>query len=185
MNIGHFSKLGYDQNAFEDRVDESTSALNYQLSTDAIYNCDGCLSTLGPRSRFGVSTYRETGPAESQYLTDIDSILSNRNVKASDAKTGKVNLYNLSSLKSHNKRLCNNTLNPENSRLSHPSSNYRDMNVNRFYNLIHNPQEPIFWDFSVNTRLEAKDNYRPDMPESWPNLLNPDTYCNRDTCNKK
>ena len=134
------------------------------------------MSTLGPRSSHmghGVSTVKDIKYAEAQDLVDLDSVLSNRNVKTSKCKRGKVNHADLSQYELRNARLCGNTLNPENTRLSHPAANYRDMNVNRFYNLIHDPQEQIFWDFATNTKLEAKDNYRPDFPQVWPDLAGP------------
>ncbi|ARF11236.1 hypothetical protein Klosneuvirus_1_93 [Klosneuvirus KNV1] len=34
------------------------------------------------------------------------------------------------------------------------------MNINRFYDLGANPQMNVYWDSSINTQLEAKDNYR-------------------------
>lgn len=176
MNIGHSSRLPYDECAYPDKLRESTSSGNYKLSTDQIYNCDRCLSTLGPRSSYmghGVSRAVNTKYAESQDLIDLDSIMSNRNVKTSKCKRGKVNHADLSKYELSHAKMCGNALDSEYTKLSHPPSNYRDMNINRFYNLIHDPQEPIFWDFASNTRLEAKDNHRPQMPQIWPDLAGP------------
>lgn len=176
MNIGHSSRLPYDDCAYPDRLKESTDPLNYKLSKDQIYNCDRCLSTLGPRSSYmghGVSRAIDTKYAESQDLVDLESTLSNRDVKTSKCKRGKVNHADLSKYRLHDAKLCGNKLNPENTRLSHPAATYRDMNVNRFYNLIHDPQEPIFWNFASNTKLEAKDNYHPEFPQVWPDLAGP------------
>ena len=38
MNIGHSSRLPYDDCVYPDKLRESTSPLNYKLSTDQIYN---------------------------------------------------------------------------------------------------------------------------------------------------
>lgn len=176
MNIGYSSRLPYDDCAYPDKLKESTDPLKYVLSTDKIYNCNRCLSTLGPRSSHmghGVSTYRDTTYAEAQDLVDIDSIFSNRNVKTSKCKKGHINPINPTKFREYHTRICNNTLDPEYSRLSYPSANYRDMSINRFYNTIHDPQEPIFWDFAVNTSLEEKDNFVPDIPQLWPDLAGP------------
>jgi hypothetical protein len=179
MNIGHSSRLSYDDCAYPDRLKESTDPLNYKLSTDQIYNNERCLPTTDLGSRYmghGVSLARDTKYAkytESQDLVDLESVLSNRDVKTSKCRRGKVNHADLSKYKLYNARLCGNKLEPENTRLSHPPAIYRDMNVNRFYNLINDPQEPIFWDFASNTRLETQDNYQQNYPQLWLDLAGP------------
>ena len=179
MNIGYSSRLVYDQDYYPDRLRESTDTFNYQVNPDKIYSPDRCLSVLGPRSTYqghGDSTVREVGIAASQDLTDFESILSNRNVKASRTRRGNVNMVDLSKFPLHDAKICGNMLNPENTALSYPKSNYRDMGINRFYNPVHDPQDPraIFWDFSINSRLEAKDNFVPDIPQLWPDIVVPD-----------
>jgi hypothetical protein len=42
--------------------------------------------------------------------------------------------------------------------------------------LHHDPQETIFWDMRHNTKLEAKDNYRPEIPTQWEDLASPLEY---------
>jgi hypothetical protein len=176
MNIGRSTRLSYDRDAYPDRLHESVSPLSYRINADQIYNKNRCFSALGPRNSYmghGVSTFRDIGPAEAQDLTDLDSILTNRNVKTTKARRGHVNPVNPLKFKLHNAKQCDNSLHPEYTMLSHPSSNYRDMSINRFYNLLHDPQENIFVDFSVNTRLEAKDNFRPEVPQPWPDRGRP------------
>ena len=102
MNIGHSSRLPYDDCAYPDKLLESTSPLNYRINTDQIYNCNKCLSTFGPRSGYmghGVSTAVDTKYAEAQDLIDLDSIMSNRNVRTSKCKKGKVNPVDLQKYK--------------------------------------------------------------------------------------
>jgi len=175
MNIGHFSRSAYDKCAYPDRLKESTDPLNYVLSVDQIYNCDRCLSTLGPRSGFlghGVSTVRDIGYAEAQDMVDLESILSNRNVKESKCKKGKVNPINPLKFKTHDSKICSNKLDPEYTRLMFAGTN-RDMATNRFYNTIHNAQDTIFWNFAINSSLEEKDNFNPTVPKPWPELAGP------------
>lgn len=178
MNIGHSSRLPYDGCAYKDRLSESVGPLGYRLSPDQMYNCNSCLSTLGPRASnlgrgYDVSRIYETGYAASQDLVDVESVLSNRNVKQSKCKTGKCNPVNVTKYKNNDVRLCNNYLDPESTHLSYPASNYRDISINRFYNLVRDPQANIFWDFSVNTKNEAKDNLMPDLPTPWVDLSGP------------
>jgi hypothetical protein len=143
--------------------------LSYQLNVDRIHNCGRCLHAggAGPRMSymgFGNSTLTNGKYALFNDNIDVESILSNRNVKTSKCKTGHLNPVNLTQKKSVDYSSCSNIIDPEFSRLSAPSSNYRNMATNRFYNLLHNPQENIFYDFSRNTQLEAKDNWVPELP---------------------
>jgi len=122
----------------------------------------------------GVSTPRDLGYAESQDLTELDSIFSNRNVTASKSKKGRVNPVNpLETETLFHAKSCASKIDPAYSRETNPSSNYRGMEVNRFVNVHRNPQNIIFENFSVNTRLEAADNYSPDVPQPWPELAGP------------
>ncbi len=54
----------------------------------------------------------------------------------------------------------NRYLDPITSRLTNPAFNYKEAPIDRFYNLNQNPQDNIFWNFAVNTDLEAKDNFK-------------------------
>lgn len=165
MNIGHSSRLPYDNRAYADQLEESTSPGQYRLDTNWCYNCNGCLQTLGPRGADGVSTLVGNTVAPSQKLVDFESIMSNRNVKSSKEKSGKVNPVDLKKYKLQHYNVCNNYLDPQYSRLTYPAESYRGVPINRFYNLHNDPQENIFYDFAVNTSLEAKDNWVPEVPE--------------------
>lgn len=159
LNFGYSSRLGYDNCAYNDKLSESVSPLSYRLDGNQIYNCNGCLSTLGPRARFGTSSAVGHPVAESQALVDVESILSNRNVKTTKCKRGEVNHINVAKFKGVHAGTCDNFMDPMNSRLMYPAMTYREMGMNRFYNLTTDPQQPIFYDFAVNTTLEAKDNF--------------------------
>jgi len=181
MNIGHSSRLPYDPCAYPDKLTEIVGAGNYRLSPDQSYNCNNCLSTLGPRASnngrgYDVSRVVNTSYAPSQDLVDVDSILSNRNVKESKCKSGKVNPIDVTKYDLMDSNLCNNFLDPESSRLTYPAATYRDMAINRFYNLPLNPQVPIFWNFAENTKLEATDNFDPDIPRVWTDLAQPKSF---------
>lgn len=170
VNFGYSSRSIYDEQAYSDKLVESVGPGNYILNTNRIYNCAECLPTIGPRSsRSTVSTAAPHTYAMSQQLTDIESILTNRNVILSKTKNGKVNNIDIDKINMHHLKLCDNGLNPMSSKLSFPVQNYRDLPVNRFYDLQKNPQEAIFWDFSANTKLEATDNFFSEKPTRWVN----------------
>ncbi len=176
LNIGHSSRLGYDSCAYSDRLNESVGPLGYRLDPNWQENCNQCLSTLGPRSSYmgqGVSTSVGHPIATSQKLVDVESVLSNRNLKTTKCKRDGVNPINVTKFGVKHMRTCNDYLNPLSSRLTYPAANYRDMAVNRFYNLDRNPQVNIFYDWSVNTKLEAKDNFVVDVPRMWADMATP------------
>ncbi|ARF09359.1 hypothetical protein Catovirus_2_308 [Catovirus CTV1] len=170
VNFGHSSRLIYDEDAYKDRLSESTAPADYRLDRNNVYNCQQCFSSFGPRTAVmgnSVSTTVGFPPATALELTDVSSILSNRNMKLSKSKNSEVNSVDVTKFKLEHMRSCNNFLNPSSSRLTNPSQNYRDLATNRFYDLERNPQEAIFWDFSVNSKLEAKDNFCEEPVYQW------------------
>ena len=148
---------------YTDRLSESVSPLLYQLNPNQINNCNACLSVFGPRSGhngYGDSTSVGHTTSPAQDLVDVESILSNRNVIASKCKDGKVNDIDVTKFQLQHARTCNDFLDPLATHLTNPPQNYREMNINRFYDLGASPQMNIFWNFAINSQLEAKDNYR-------------------------
>lgn len=175
MNIGHFSRLSCDSGVYDEKLYDSMNPAKYRMEINQIRNCGRCLpSTVDRRGKFGVSTLGSLSAPESQDLADLESVFSNRNVKISKARIGRVNPINplLSGPVVHQSECMTP---PENTftRFSHPAQSYRDAGVNRFYDLLHDPQLNIFSDFSINTRLEAKDNYVPDYPKPWADMSQP------------
>lgn len=171
-NHGHSSRLSYDDMTYQDKIKESVGPLHYRLDHNRIHNCDHCLSTFGPRSSYmghGVSMVVDNEPAVSQspHMVNIESILTNRNTFASKNKKNQINPINVTKFKLKHPRICNNNLNPLSSRLSYPTANYREMGLNRFHDLNKPIQRVIFWDSSINTKLDAKDNFVPQIPKIW------------------
>lgn len=170
MNYGHSSNLKYDDCYFNNQLHQSTQPLIYKLDTNAIFNEGQFLSTIGPRPSFmgnGVSTvinsnYIDRGHpvATAQYLTDVESILTNRNVHSSSCRNGNMNPANLTKMKCNHLTEYNRFLDPISTHLTHPPIKYREASIDRFYDLNNDPQRNIFWNFAVNTSLEAKDNFK-------------------------
>jgi len=178
MNIGHSSRLGYDDCVYPDKLKESVGPTDYRLNRNYIHNCNRCFNHngAGPRSSFGTSTIKKVGHAPANDLVDVDSIMSNRNVKLTKSKTGKLNPINLTTHEPTHYIECDNYNHPQHSRLTLPPSNYRDVSINRFYNTLHDPQANIFTPFARNSRLEAKDNYQPELPVLWDDRVAPIEY---------
>lgn len=172
-NFGVSTRLGYDESTFRDRTQESVSPLEYRLNTNQSFNCNSCLSTLGPRSGprgYCASSplkYKTPAPAQEPEVVNIESILTNRNVYTSKNRRNEINPLNPTKFYTPNPRICNSTLNPVSSRLTLPPASYREIAINRFYDLNKNPQANIFWDGAVNSTLQAKDNYVEEVPDIW------------------
>jgi len=168
INFGASSRLPYDRCAYEDKLSESVSPLLYKLNPNQSNSCNACLSVFGPRgghNSVGDSTANSINMiAPSQAAVDVESILSNRNVIASRCKDGKVNDIDVNKFRLQHAGICNNFLDPVATHLTNPPQNYRSMAINRFYDLPKNPQKNIFYDWAVNTQLEARDNYRERIP---------------------
>ena len=166
FNYGRSDLLNYDPQTIKDDIEQSTAPLMSVLDPNRVKNCEQCLSLNGPRASnngWGDSIpIPNPGVAPAQQLVDIDSIMSNRNVKATNSKRGKVNDIDVFKFKTYDSTLCNKDLDPLSSILTYPKQLYREMSINRFYDLNLNPQVNIYYDSAQNSQLEASDNY--DLP---------------------
>lgn len=173
-NQGYSSREKYDKCYNNEQIERSVGPLLYRLNPNQVNNCDSCLSVFGPRAsggtNRGVMGYGDstsvgknvTAPA--QALVDVDSILSNRNVIKSRCKDGDVNPINVNNFQLVHPRTCNDFLDPVSSLLTNPSQNYRECFIDRFYDLGASPQQNIFFNFEINSSLEARDNYQIRIP---------------------
>jgi len=141
---------------------QSTDPLTYRLLPDYANNCSKCYTDYGPRGQ-----NMNTSVITNENLVDVDSLLTNRRKIASDCKDGLVTDINFKDYKKYNLPLCDRFMDRNDSRLSHPLHNYRGMTIDWFFEpRVNNRDEQcnLFWNFEENTRLTAKDNYRPDIP---------------------
>lgn len=165
FNFGISSNLVYDENYMVDETIQSTGPIQSTMDPNRIKNCNQCLSMggAGPRpshNGWGDSiAVDKPGPAPAQQLTDIESVMYNLNVKNSRAKKGKVNPVDVFKFETYNSTFCNKDLDPLDTLQTYPKSLYREMSINRFYDLNINPQENIYYSWTENSQLTAKDNY--------------------------
>lgn len=173
---GYSSREKYDKCYNNEQIERSVGPLLYRLNPNQVNNCDSCLSVFGPRAsggtNRGVMGYGDSSAtgknmtAPAQALVDVDSVLSNRNVIKSRCKDGDVNPVDVSKFTLSHARICSDYLSPISSALTHPASNYRELYIDRFYDLGASPQNlgVIFFDGAINSSLEARDNYRIRIP---------------------
>lgn len=179
--FGTSSRLKDDFDYYQDYVDQSVASGNYRLDVNYVDNCKKCLPRFGPRTNnaslsYGVSTVLPYSNPQFKNTVDVESILTNRNVPASRAYYGGVNPINVTKLPLHDAPICNNFLDPISTHLTNPPINYKGAAVNRFYDLTRDVQKNIFWDFSINTQLEAKDNHFERIPRTFGNQYNLPEY---------
>jgi hypothetical protein len=167
MNIGYSSKLLSDVGVIQEKTHESIMPCKYRLSTDNIYNKNGCLKLVGSYGSRGISSsVNSKVVAPKQQLTDVSSYLSNRHLKHTSLKKGRINLGGVNKYPLYNDNVCASNGYTSNSRMTHPTSSYREIAVNRFYNPLRDPQRNLDPPRGINTANEAKDNWVPKLPVS-------------------
>jgi len=167
LNAGYFSNPKYDKCAYPEDLYDSTAPYSYIMNTDRIYNCNGCLTTFGARGSYlgpGASTPAGDVVAGAQQNIDVDSVMTNRNVPLSKCRRGKVNPVDITKIKTKNMPVCNDYLDEQHTRMTDPAMFYRGTPINRFYDLNKDPQANIFYDWAINTSLDASDNFIPELP---------------------
>jgi hypothetical protein len=170
FNQGFSSRLQYDPSFIQDDIEQSVAPLQSVLDPNRVKNCSQCFALNTRANRINSygdnTTLANSGLTPAQELTDIDSIMKNLNVKASRDKRGMINNIDVFKFKTYDTKLCDRGLDPLSSISTYPKQLYREMSINRFYDLNINPQVNIFWNWAVNSQLEAKDNYDNPYPYS-------------------
>jgi len=158
----------YDPEHMVDDTIQSTGPIQSTMDPNRIKNCSQCLSLNGPRAShngWGDSIAIDNpGVAPAQQLTDIESVMYNLNLKNSRTKKGGVNPVDVFKFETYDATLCNRDLDPLDTLQTYPKQLYREMSINRFYDLNKNPQENIYYSWTENSQLTARDNYESPYP---------------------
>ncbi len=173
----HFGRLIYDECYINEDTKQSIMPGEYKLYYGQNVHDKSCHSLNGPRCNRKNNT-SENSTSKLEERTEIESLLSNRDMPASKC----INNRTLADKKKAIARNltynvdCDNSLNPDYSRLSQPLDNFRGLstiNLQVDYPIVP-PQEYVFYGhnitslknqamnsrFGSNTRLESKDDYR-------------------------
>ena len=147
-----FSRLSYDNNAYELQMNRSIKPGNYMLFAPYGENMNSCFSYTGPvGSKADVSLVQD--------MADTESKLSWRNQKLS--KTNENCFLEKQSVQ--HKPVCSNKLTPEDTRFTNPLDNFRSLSITELMvsPYLHvNPQcaiQEINDRVGINSRLTSKD----------------------------
>ena len=160
-----FSRLIYDQEAYDLELKRSTIPGDYRLFGLFAENTNQCFSYDGPiGSKVDVSTVKKPNSLNNTKMIQLESDLSWRNHKNSKSNKDNINIlkkYNLI-----NKDECSLNLVSEDTRFTHPINNYRGMSLTEYEMVpyLHiNPQlyiQPIKDRYGLDSRNFIKDNYK-------------------------
>ncbi len=159
------TRQSYDRDAYSDRVKQSIGEMGFTLDLNRVENNERCMTYNGPRHKNAYYAYKPTE------LVDIDSVLSNRTFVNTQGVAKRRDQYGVGDKlmeKNNNKyfpKECNNFLDAEDSRFTHPKDWYRGLGFDVFYPLHKDPQCGVFWNFELNTRLYSRDTIFPKLPE--------------------
>jgi hypothetical protein len=152
----YWSRLNYDNAAYAEQVRESTYGLNYQLSSYAGVNCNACFPPYQLASDIAAGV-----PGGD---IDLDSVLTGRTKINSRASVYRnpdpIDGFSPAIPSQASEAYCNPYVETEYSRFTNPAMLYKGIKQDRFVPLHQDPQCNIFWDFSLNTRQQARDNFR-------------------------
>ena len=172
------SQQRYDVKATIEATKRSTDPGQYMLDTNYANNCATCFAPYGPTSVRG-------GATVPGYVVDVDSILRGF-TKIHSKSNEQQQPDDLSGYELEMPVDCNAFVETEYSRYTNPIQAYRGIQPDRFYELNQDPQCNIFWDFSVNTQLQARDNHVTDwqVPMNQRDLLPTQRLGNRRDCSQ-
>ena len=170
-----FSRINYDQCAYDLQINRSVAPGNYRLFPGSVDNCNKCYPYNQPsNSKEQASIARSKCDTGFGSLAAVESELTNRtNYLEKCNKEGKNNGY--LKAKVFHKPLCAKTIESEDTRFTNPLDNYRGMSLTGFYfnPYLHvNPQCQIQSNKDRNgnsTRQYVKDSYKAPNQEYWDN----------------
>jgi hypothetical protein len=163
-----FSRIKYDQNSYDLKLDRATGPGDYRLFKGNSENCGKCYSNNGSiGSKNDISVAGDSGDNQWAPMADLESKLTNRVNKLSDGNEyGKNDDYK--NYPVFNKTECSNNMISQDTRFTNPIEAYRCMDNTEYHYtpfLFVNPQCEIQGDrIGLNSRLRVKDTYKIHIP---------------------
>jgi hypothetical protein len=155
---GQFTKSFDDDCKIISRVKESHRPGQYALNTIAQSNCGNCMNPYGsvPNAYWNNSLNRN--------IVDAESVLLQHSYPTIGCGRDRIYLLNTNERNVDLKPFCNKFLIPEDTLLSFPKDYYRELQIDRFYDLQRPQESFVHFDFSQNTRQISKDTFIQRMP---------------------
>ena len=149
---GYYTKTIYDPLAYQESLKQSTGPLNYRLDANQAINCQQCFAPNGPRGMDAATARGEE--------VDIDSVLRGVN-KINSKSSYQQQPSSLAHYKPIPLPTCPRNLDTQYTRLTDPAYQVKGVAPSdlRFSYPLWDPQCHIGNNFSVDTRLQAKDNH--------------------------
>lgn len=151
---GKFTGLRYDPDAYQEELQRSTYALDYRLDPNYANPESNCFAPYG-------SFRQHNNDVDVGQQIDVDSIL--RGLNKINSKSNLCQLPDsLEPYKISVPKDCSSTLETEYSRFTYPAFDIKGLTTKdlRLGYPLQDPQCQIFENFEVNTRLQAKDNFK-------------------------
>lgn len=168
------TRMIYDKQAFQERIEQSKKPGSYKLNEQQNSNDKACFASNGPRStRFYASN--EIPEFRRADRVEIESLLTGRsfkNAKYMNGRTVGERNKSLSKFKGKVQKECGNISNITSTRLDNPAMDVREVDITNYHMdfPIINPKEYVFYGnnkntrdsqrFGVNTQLQARDNFK-------------------------
>jgi len=154
---GKFTRLKYDEPYFRTRVAQSVAPMCNRLYVGQKRNCNKCLPLIG--SYYKGDRFDSKNPDQ----VGIETVLKRQSRPYGQARDG-IHYINVRRYNYDVPTVCPKFKDSMPTSLTHPKEHYREMEVDRFYDLHRDQSSWVYWDTSMNTKLAAKDNYRPKYP---------------------
>ena len=168
------TRMIYDKQAFQERIEQSKKPGSYKLLDDQNSNKGACFAVNGPRStRFHAST--EIPQFRRDDRVEIESLLTGRsfkNAKYMQGRTVGERNKTLMKFKGQVQKECDNIRNETSTRLNNSVIDLKEVDITNYHMdfPIINPKEYVFYGnnknvgdnqrFGVNTQLQARDNFK-------------------------
>lgn len=148
---GQFSNLRDDDCFIVSRVKQSTQPFNYAMYAGQWKNCQPCFPV------YGAVPDGQWFDSKNPDLVDIESVLKNQSYPRVGCGRDNVRLLDVNEINPDVGPNCGKWITPMDTLMTHPKQYYKELQVDRFYDLERPQESGVFWDYAVNERLAGKD----------------------------
>lgn len=150
---GQFTHLYTDREAYFEKVNRSTDPLLYRLDPNFAVNKQKCFAPYGPRAG------QQASDVIGQQI-EVDSVL--RGISKISTKSNRQQMPDPLKYNAYQLNDCSDYIETEYSRYITPAYDIKGLTTSdlNFDYPLYDPQCNIFENFALNTKLEAKDNFR-------------------------